>query len=296
VDVARQGSKEKMSDKFCRSPKLRPVSPDGHPLTITIGVKTERGIVTPMSDMDAESNIEFSNSFEKSPLSLVSNSKSLQDILSPKSETSAHTVCKDYTSEWMPQRSFDGTQTGGSSIAYSSFTKECGVALVIRSNFDSEPGMPRRSYDAARWKEFAIDHKNIQFEDHAGGLPAPADVCDLLEAADKMGKVSPGAVLIHCKGGFGRSVVLCCCLAIYNYDVPGSALLGWSRIARPGAITTPQQEEFLLSMKGRAEILKFAKKARRPSLGSNLSFEDKLDMKKATDGAKVGCSTGCAVQ
>merc|ERR1719188_2778471 len=65
-----------------------------------------------------------------------------------------------------------------------------------------------------------------------------------------------GAILVHCKGGFGRSVVLSCILLIHMFDVPGRSVLGWSRIARPGAITTPEQEAFLCKLRGRADLQK----------------------------------------
>eukprot|EP00972_Heterocapsa_arctica_P115713 16449330-Heterocapsa_arctica.AAC.1 len=41
------------------------------------------------------------------------------------------------------------------------------------------------------------------------------------------------AVLVHCKGGFGRSVVFACCLLIWEHDIPGRQLLGWVRVVRP---------------------------------------------------------------
>jgi hypothetical protein len=196
------------------------------------------------------------------------------------SPNSAHTVDKDYVCEGFFMHS-----RASKAMAYSSFAQECGVSMVIRANFDQESGMPMKSYDAQRWKECDIGHTDIQFEDHGGGLPLPSSMASLLEIAEKMSKELFGAVLIHCKGGFGRSVVLCCCLAIYKYNLPGSSLLGWSRIVRPGAITTPQQEKFLLSMKGRADVLKFAKKT-RPQFGEI----------EASDGANVGCNLACAVQ
>jgi hypothetical protein len=193
------------------------------------------------------------------------------------SQTSVITVNKDYVqnSLWMVVPS----SATNKSSPYSTFLRDCGVSLVIRANFVDEPGMPRPSYDAAKWKEFDIDHENIQFEDKSGGLPTASSVASLLEA--DMSNGDRGSVLIHCKGGFGRSIVLSCCLIIYNYNVPGSALLGWCRIARPGAITTRQQELFLLSMHGRADVLKFTGKLRNKDAA-------------AIDGTRVSC--GCAVQ
>lgn len=65
---------------------------------------------------------------------------------------------------------------------------------------------------------------------------------------------SAAAVAIHCKSGFGRSMLLACILIIHRYDVPGRALLGWARIVRPGAFTVPEQEEFLCSLRGREDL------------------------------------------
>jgi len=35
--------------------------------------------------------------------------------------------------------------------------------------------------------------------------------------------------------------------------------MGWARIVRSGAVTTPQQEHFLVSLKGRADVRRYAR-------------------------------------
>mmetsp|Transcript_44853 Transcript_44853/g.103635 ORF Transcript_44853/g.103635 Transcript_44853/m.103635 type:complete len:95 (-) Transcript_44853:32-316(-) len=65
-------------------------------------------------------------------------------------------------------------------------------------------------------------------------------------------------IFVHSRSRFGRSVVLACCLAIHRLDVPGSVLLGWVRIARPGAISTRSQELFLHKLSGSEDVARYA--------------------------------------
>merc|ERR1719162_1221399 len=93
-----------------------------------------------------------------------------------------------------------------------------------------------------------------------GGVPGPDLIHELLQspiAADRDIE-GPRAILVHCKAGFGRSVVVACCLLIHWYDLPGRAVLGWARILRPGAITTVAQEVFLTRLRGRRDLEKYS--------------------------------------
>jgi hypothetical protein len=193
---------------------------------------------------------------------------------------SVETVCKDFATTQSTCLQLN------KSVAFAEFAQECGVKLVIRTNYSNEPGMPQPSYDARKWSEFDIKHENIRYVDKHGGLPDAGSVASLLLADSCMNNESLGAVLVHCKGGFGRSVVLACCLAIYRYDVPGSVLLGWARIARPGAVTTVQQEQFLMSLRGRADVLSFAAKS-----GSQSEI-----FQGQGYAPKTKCMAGCMVQ
>jgi hypothetical protein len=160
--------------------------------------------------------------------------------------------------------------------SFRGFLQDCGVSLVIRNNLPGERGMPRESYDGVHWKTYDIEHIDLQFCD--GAVPPQSVISSALSSSLSMLESDLGAILVHCKGGLGRSVTLACCLACYKYDIPGSALLGWARITRPGAFNTVRQEEFLLSLGGRVDILRLANKHR-----------DGADL-----GAKVSC--GCVLQ
>merc|ERR1719401_2218483 len=111
--------------------------------------------------------------------------------------------------------------------------------------------MVQRSYDPHSWSELGIVHRDMVMRD--GGCPSKDDVRRALRSAS-----AAEAILVHCKGGFGRSVVLACCLIVDRYDVPGEALLGWVRVARPGAINSTRQERFLTGLRGRADLQRFA--------------------------------------
>lgn len=94
---------------------------------------------------------------------------------------------------------------------------------------------------------------------------------------------SGGAILVHCKGGFGRSVVLAACLAIERVDISGAAALGLFRIMRPGAITTRRQEIFLTSFKGSADVRRFAKLP-LPDGGSTSAFQKRVTLSTGSIG------------
>jgi hypothetical protein len=162
------------------------------------------------------------------------------------------------------------------SQSFRSFVQECGVSLVIRNNLPDERGMPKASYDGVHWKTYNIDHIDLQFPD--GTTPPSSIVASAISPSLNMLESNLGAILVHCKGGLGRSVTLACCVACYQYDIPGRALLGWARMTRPGAFNTIEQEKFLLSFKGRADVLRFTRKG--------------LD--GVEPGAKVSC--GCVLQ
>jgi hypothetical protein len=192
-------------------------------------------------------------------------------------QSSVETVCKEY------QLPVIMTEKKTQGKSFSDFLQESEVALMVRCNFPYEPGMPRKElgYSADRLRDYGVNHMDIQFVDKDGGLPARRHVAAMIRAGAPVIEADAGAVLVHCKGGFGRSVVLACCLMIHTYDVSGRALLGWMRIARPGAITTPQQEEFLMSLKGQADVDRFA--------GIYQEANDE-------DAARTACRVGCTVQ
>jgi len=162
---------------------------------------------------------------------------------------SVHTVCKDYgdtmvTRATTPQPPCD----------FVTWCQNHSVAQVVRVNFSNEPGLKNigGSYHAATFEAHGIQHLDVPVHDHGGGVPDAQALCEVMEACKAVPKHQ--ARLVHCKGGFGRSVLMACCSLISEFDVPGAALLGWVRIARPGAITTPQQERFLCQFRGAADL------------------------------------------
>lgn len=165
---------------------------------------------------------------------------------------STDTVCKDYDQASLIT---DGVKP----VDYATVFKSMNVGLILRANFDQEQGMSGKSYTDSTFEDHGIQQANIRVLDEKGGLPKPKDIARAIEVGKDLRDRMPGGVIfVHCKGGFGRSVILACCLAVELWDVPGSALMGWVRIARPGALTTRQQELFLASLRGRSDIRKAA--------------------------------------
>jgi hypothetical protein len=192
--------------------------------------------------------------------------------------SSVDTVCKDYTMDPRAvnaETAADLDDMFSSNKSFVQFLQDRRVNMVIRTNYPDEQGMPGYSYDGNKLRQYGIRHHNFQLVDRDGGLPTSSCVAELLNACgdtlaahDEFGS----ATLIHCKGGFGRSIILACCLAIHAYDVPGHAMIGWVRMARPGALTTHLQEEFLRSLQGRADVLRFAQgqlEEDSPKIGSH---------------------------
>ncbi|CAK0903622.1 unnamed protein product [Prorocentrum cordatum] len=172
---------------------------------------------------------------------------------------STHTVCKAYRpgagggrghGEWPEAKPFVD------------FLLEEGIRAVVRVNKPDERGLAEigGSYDAGLLTSFGIRHANVfvsdATSDGAGAVPPDLAVRRFLSFArdTNMNPDGGSAILVHCKGGFGRSVFLACILVIHKYSVSGRGLLGWARIARPGAITTPEQEAVLRSLSGRADL------------------------------------------
>jgi len=165
---------------------------------------------------------------------------------------SVDTVCKDYQ-----QYACSSRLNPSEPPSFARFLLDCGVNIVIRANFPHEKGMITPSYDAKTLRGMGIHHCEVPFVDKEGALPRNTDAAKVVRMCHKdVGQ--DGAVLIHCKGGFGRSMVLACMVVMCRYDVPGRALLGWVRMARPGSINTPEQEQFLCSLEGRNDVLGFA--------------------------------------
>lgn len=188
------------------------------------------------------------------------------------------TVNKDYKTNVSTEPLSQSSQ----GKSYVEFLLECRVELVVRANYRQESGMMQPSYDGSALAPFGIKHEDVQVLDKHGGLPKREDVARVLKMSRDSDQ-GQGAILFHCKGGFGRSVVLACCILIVRYNVSGRALLGWVRVARPGSITTPQQERFLCSLSGAADVLRYAELKAGETESSG------------TTGSSSGCRPGCTV-
>jgi hypothetical protein len=171
--------------------------------------------------------------------------------------SSCHTVGKNYAVATM-----ETVQHGSLRLAppkdFISFCKDKGVSLVVRTNFGDESGLVEHggTYEARYLRNNGLKFLGSPLADSFGGVPSPATTRSFL--ASLLRRQDGGAILVHCKGGFGRSVVLACCLLIHRHDVPGRALLAWARIVRPGAVTTPQQERFLCGLGGRGDLERYS--------------------------------------
>lgn len=192
------------------------------------------------------------------------------------------------------------------SVPFRRFLQDCGVSLVIRTNLTSDSGIAIPSYERKHWKSYDIEHMDMQFAE--GEIPPRYHFAETLAATIGMLESDQGAILIHCRRGFGRSISLGCCLACYHYNISGKALLGWALLSRPGIAFSPLQEQFLLSLKGRADLRNFIRNHVRYS--KQLRTEKLLDVKtkanyvriakggKAVNAAEVRAqaSCGCVAQ
>lgn len=179
---------------------------------------------------------------------------------------SVATVCKLYETE-------GDEEEFGKASDFTTFLKELGTTLIVRTNHTMEPGLDR-SYIAEDFVTRGIDHLDMPFVDVRGSVPGGPELKILLERCKPYLDGSKGAIAIHCKGGFGRSICCLAKLASITYDIPGSALLGWIRIARPGAVNTTSQELFISSL--------------------NRSMDTDKDVEDMS--GKCPCSRPCSVQ
>eukprot|EP00933_Yihiella_yeosuensis_P005335 TRINITY_DN109831_c0_g1_i1.p1 TRINITY_DN109831_c0_g1~~TRINITY_DN109831_c0_g1_i1.p1 ORF type:complete len:587 (-),score=101.46 TRINITY_DN109831_c0_g1_i1:75-1835(-) len=177
-----------------------------------------------------------------------------KEALSPvaPSVKSCDTICKEYDA------SDRCNYCSGNEppMAFVDFLKGLNVQTLVRVNDKFEIGMRQFSYDEKLVSLHGINHCSVPFPDVFPGIPPKELVKEVIKSCGSV-VGNGGAVTFHCKGGFGRSVIMACCLAIHEFDISGEALLGWCRIVRPGAINIPEQEKFLLSLKGKASLQKW---------------------------------------
>jgi len=180
--------------------------------------------------------------------------------------SSCHTVCKSYRPA-KDQANADGRPPNGLTgnrkkpQDFVTWLQSQHVGVIIRANRSDERGLVEHggSYDPQVMEKCGIQHVDLPVLDKHGGIPDAHVIQSAIEEASNVGSEgSEGhkAMLVHCKGGFGRSVVLACCILIHWHDMPGRSLLGWARIVRPGSITTIEQERFLCRLRGREDLKK----------------------------------------
>lgn len=198
---------------------------------------------------------------------------------------SVNTVCRPAYDAYSPKDVSSGDATSAADASFVGFLRQSGVSLVMRANYGDEEGMPldKYGYTDTALEPYGITQASVCINDTRGSMPKPGDIARMLRACEGfMQNDRDDAVMFHCKGGFGRSVVLACCLAICRYDIPGSALMGWLRIVRPGAFTVRSQEAFMESLRGRNDVYRFA---RVPVVDD-----------KESVGVKMSCSAPCHIQ
>jgi len=134
-------------------------------------------------------------------------------------------------------------------------TLEC--RLIVRANHSNEKGLPGGSYGDFfdRW---GVKQLDVPFAD---GTAPPnelvqkvvkhvKDVLLILQmGARGQTADSPCSVVLHCKSGLGRSMLLIGAVAVaFTPGLRASTYFGWARLVRPGSIQTAEQERFLRAM------------------------------------------------
>lgn len=145
-------------------------------------------------------------------------------------------------------------QEGKDKPSFVSYFLENSVKLIIRLNLMSEPGL-KKSYEPAVFTKHSISCLDASYDDINGGVPSKQILKKILAKCGEFASENQkAAVAFHCKAGFGRSVVCAATWLIYHHDLPGEVAYTWSRLCRPGSITTPQQAQFLQGLQGKSGV------------------------------------------
>jgi protein-tyrosine phosphatase len=186
------------------------------------------------------------------------------------SKDSIASVCKRDNRDG---RGFSKARSDADIPDFVTFCRMNEISTIVRTNSGQEEGLVEDggSYHPSQVYRNGIRHVDLFVNDTKGSLPSVEVIRQFLDLAHQMGLLKENAegisdkspaLLVHCKSGFGRSVLLACCLIIFAYNVPGRAVLGWARLVRPGAITVREQELFLCDLNGREDLERIIEEAR----------------------------------
>lgn len=124
---------------------------------------------------------------------------------------------------------------------FASFLARSGVDCLVRLNTESECD----DINAYRDMTMAVPRmvtESLAFPDLTA--PPVKTVKQFSKTVNDRSK-SSAVIAVHCKAGLGRTGALVGAYIAANYGISGSAVYGWLRLCRPGAVQTPEQERFI---------------------------------------------------
>jgi len=198
-------------------------------------------VLTPLEPKDT-----FTSNSAKASMQVVPKKPEEGTVLSlasPASVRSCDSVFKEFDSDFDYEKAACPLEMK----SFASYLEGQGVGFMVRANFCQEVGMVR-SYHHSIFVDRGMQHLDLPVSDYHGSLPTASDVSKFIAFCKGPAHEGREGVLVHCKAGFGRSVTLACCLVVERFSIPGRALLGWVRMARPGAVNTIEQERFIIGL------------------------------------------------
>jgi len=105
-------------------------------------------------------------------------------------------------------------------------------------------------YDREHFVKNGIEHLDIPFMD--GGVPSAETVRIFMQFVDKI-NAKGGAVVVHCRGGIGRTGTLIGCYLMKHFHFTANEVIAYLRLVRPGSVSS-LQHYYLKSVE--ADLLK----------------------------------------